>query len=313
MKKSISIEERIKKAEERYYNNKEINKQVTEPQVKEKGAKKDKNIIKKFIKEIVICLLIYFVIYGIQNQNNLFSEDFTAKTKEILNKDIDIESMYAILKNNIEKIIKKIEDSEENDNKTKEINDNESVQNTDNLQTNDENIGGAIEEGKINEIHENEENIEIKNEENEEDINELDQMDKDANYVKDTLNIIKPIDGVVSSRYGLRNPTTVTVPKNHTGIDIAAAVGTKIIAAADGVVILNSSQGDYGKHLKIQNGEIIFVYAHCNKLYVKEGENVKQGQEIAEVGATGNVTGPHLHFEIRYQNRYIDPEKILEF
>ena len=45
---------------------------------------------------------------------------------------------------------------------------------------------------------------------------------------------------------------------------------------------------------------------------VKEGDSVKQGQEIAEVGATGNVTGPHLHFEIRYQDRYIDPQSILE-
>lgn len=311
MKKSISIEERIKKAEERYYSNKKIDKQVIEPQVKEKRVKKDKKIVKKFIKEIVICLIIYFVIYGIQNKNNLFSEDFTAKTKEILNKDIDMGSMYTILKDNIEKMIKRVEEDEDKDNK--EINNVENIQNTDNLQTNDENIGGAIEEGKINEMQCSDENVEIKKEENEEVTNELNQMDKDANYVKDTLNIIKPIEGVISSRYGLRNPTTLTVPKNHTGIDIAAVVGTKIIAAADGEVILNSSQGDYGKHLKIQNGEIVFVYAHCNKLYVKEGENVKQGQEIAEVGATGNVTGPHLHFEIRYQDRYIDPEKILEF
>ena len=142
---------------------------------------------------------------------------------------------------------------------------------------------------------------------------ELSQMEKDANYVKENFNIIKPIEGIISSKYGLRNPTTTTVPKNHTGIDLAAKTGTKIVAAADGTVILNSSKGDYGKHLKIQNGETIFVYAHCNKLYVNEGDDVKQGQEIAEVGSTGNTTGPHLHFEIRYQDRYIDPEMILDF
>ena len=54
------------------------------------------------------------------------------------------------------------------------------------------------------------------------------------------------------------------------------------------------------------------MYAHCNNLYVKEGENIKQGQEIAEVGATGNATGPHLHFEVLYQSRYVDPQMILE-
>ena len=77
-------------------------------------------------------------------------------------------------------------------------------------------------------------------------------------------------------------------------------------------MILSSSEGDFGNHLKIQVNDVIIVYAHCNKLYVKEGDTVVQGQEIAEVGSTGNTTGPHLHFEIRYQDRYVDPQLILE-
>ena len=55
------------------------------------------------------------------------------------------------------------------------------------------------------------------------------------------------------------------------------------------------------------------LYAHCKAIYVKEGDNIKQGQKIAEVGATGNVTGPHLHFEIRKDNRYVDPDLLIEF
>lgn len=55
------------------------------------------------------------------------------------------------------------------------------------------------------------------------------------------------------------------------------------------------------------------VYAHCKTIYVKEGDTVLQGQEIGEVGSTGNSTGPHLHFEIRKENRYINPDLILEF
>ena len=102
------------------------------------------------------------------------------------------------------------------------------------------------------------------------------------------------------------------MPKNHTGTDIAANLGTKIISATDGEVVLSSEEGDYGKHLKIQIGEVSVIYAHCNQLYVKQGDKIKQGQEIAEVGSTGNSTGPHLHFEIRISERKVDPQKILE-
>ena len=55
------------------------------------------------------------------------------------------------------------------------------------------------------------------------------------------------------------------------------------------------------------------VYAHCKTIYVEKGDAIKQGQSIGEVGSTGNSTGPHLHFEIRKENRYVDPDLILEF
>ena len=81
----------------------------------------------------------------------------------------------------------------------------------------------------------------------------------------------------------------------------------------DGVAELVSEEGSYGKHIKLVNGEVATLYAHCSKLYIKEGEEVRQGQPIAEVGSTGNATGPHLHFEIMRNNEYINPEDILEF
>lgn len=71
--------------------------------------------------------------------------------------------------------------------------------------------------------------------------------------------------------------------------------------------------GDLGKHFKIVSDNVMTVYAHCKKIYVKEGEQIVQGQSIGEVGITGNTTGPHLHFEIRKDNRYVDPDLILQF
>lgn len=55
------------------------------------------------------------------------------------------------------------------------------------------------------------------------------------------------------------------------------------------------------------------LYAHCKTIYVKEGDIVKQGEQIAEVGSTGNVTGPHLHFEFRKEDRYVDPDLVIQF
>lgn len=66
-----------------------------------------------------------------------------------------------------------------------------------------------------------------------------------------------------------------------------------------------------GNHLIIKIDDITIIYAHCSKLYVKQGENVTQGQKIAEVGSTGNSTGPHLHFEIKKADRLVDPLLII--
>lgn len=334
MEKTISVEERIRRAEEKYYNTlnrdynnikNEDNIQSSKKNIKERTNKK-RTLKRKVLTQILICLIMYGIFYLINSNNSLFSNDMKQKTKEILNTDINFSQIYSNLKCNIEKLFQNIQinGNEQNTTESTDNTGNKEETSINDIQNNDENIGGAIEDidlqiGETSEIEEiQKQNIvgttEVKNTEQEKsETIELSQMEQDANFIKENINIIKPINGTISSRYGPRNPTTITVPKNHTGIDLAATTGTKIISATDGTIVLNSSKGDYGKHLKIQNGDAIFIYAHCSKLYVNEGDIVQQGQEIAEVGATGNATGPHLHFEIRYQNRLIDPELILEF
>jgi murein DD-endopeptidase MepM/ murein hydrolase activator NlpD len=137
------------------------------------------------------------------------------------------------------------------------------------------------------------------------------ETDLDVIYIKKNGSFIKPISGRITSGYGPRTPTNI-VSANHAGVDIGANTGADIVASMEGKVEVVSSQGDYGNHLKITNGEISTLYAHCSKIVVNEGDSIKQGQKIAEVGSTGRATGPHLHFEIRRNNKTVDPLKIVE-
>ena len=308
----MSVEDKIRRAEEIYYkrrmgevSNKNINIRPEKNWRREEtsierrlGKKSEKNIklLKRLTKKIILCMIIYGIFYITVNNNYVFSEDFTNKAKEILNQDIDLKSIYITGMSKIKEWSEQLnKQTEENNPIPKEEKQEQDVNNAGN------------EENEGNEGNE-ENNMSAENENS-----ELTQMEQDANYIKNAINFIKPIDGKITSGFGTRNPTTTTVPKNHTGTDIAAETGTKITSSTEGTVILASSTGDYGKHLKIQTNDkdIIVVYAHCNNLYVNEGESIKQGQEIAEVGSTGNATGPHLHFEIRYKERYVDPQLVI--
>jgi murein DD-endopeptidase MepM/ murein hydrolase activator NlpD len=91
---------------------------------------------------------------------------------------------------------------------------------------------------------------------------------------------------------------SVYTSDTHHGIDIAAAKGADILAAADGTVTFAGWSGTYGYYVEIDHGNgLITRYKHCSKVNVKEGESVLQGQKIAAVGSTGRSTGNHCHFE----------------
>ena len=99
---------------------------------------------------------------------------------------------------------------------------------------------------------------------------------------------------------------------NHYGVDLRASTGTTVYAADGGKVIFVGTNGNYGKLVKIQhdNGDVTY-YAHLSKIDVSVGDRVYKGQSIAKSGATGRVTGPHLHFEIRKNGVAVDPTKYL--
>lgn len=269
MERTMSVEEKIRRAEEIYERRKQENrKPIATVSIREK---KDVKLLKKMMIQILVCVAIYGVIYTIQNSNDIFSEEFLKKVNEVLSYDTNFSEMYENIKNKVMNWIPKKEE-----------------------QTNQNAIGGAEEITPPAETNENQEQVvqEEKQESNPEGQQEqpLSQEEQDILNIKNTTSFIKPVEGTISSPFGQRENATGSVPKNHTGTDIAANMGTKILSATEGEVVLASEEGDYGKHLKIQIGEVSIIYAHCNNLYVKQGDHVTQGQEIAEVGSTGNST-----------------------
>lgn len=124
--------------------------------------------------------------------------------------------------------------------------------------------------------------------------------------------LAQPAPGPLSSRFGLRRFFN-GLPRNpHNGLDVAAPTGTPILAPADGIV---ANTGDYffnGQTIFIDHGQgMISAYMHLSRIEVQTGQRVRKGQLIGAVGATGRVTGPHLHWVTLLNNTPVDPELLL--
>lgn len=323
MERTITPEERQKRAEEVY--NRRRNNSLSRINYTNENQRKEKiniSLFKKMTLQILICMVIYVIFYLIKNTSYFFSDDVINKAKEFLKYDINFQNLYnqAVTmlndnKNNIPFLNNLLQNSsdETNSNEVQENsvntensqdntnnveNTNTDTQNTENINTENVGVGGGKEENTQVEANVSNEN--------------KSQMEIDAEFLKANYSFINPVKGTVTSRYGAREPTDI-ISANHYGIDIGANMGTEIVASTDGTVEQVSEEGEYGKYIKIRNGEAVTLYAHCSELLVKEGQEVKQGEKIALVGDTGKATGPHLHFEIRRNNNIINPEYILKF
>jgi len=243
MEKALTPEERIKRAEEIYYRRKQqdIDRKSTKVNI---SNKKDFGMFKKMTVQILICVLIYGAFYMIQNTTYIWGQDVIKKINEILSYDMNIKHLYeqgmSYLNGFADNVGVDVHIDPQNENilepnKIETINSsttNESQTNEESLIENtisieEQNIGG--------------ENIEIVEETQEPEM-QVSQMQLDAKYIMETKSLIIPLKGTITSRYGIREPKTPTVPKNHTGIDIAVNEGTVFIAAMSGVVEEVSSE-----------------------------------------------------------------------
>lgn len=130
-----------------------------------------------------------------------------------------------------------------------------------------------------------------------------------AASVEEASGIIWPLEGIITSYFGPRNLLGMTY---HYGLDIDGVTGDPIQAAMGGTVTYSGWLGGYGYCVIIEADGVEYYYGHASELDVQVGDEVATGQVIAKVGATGRVTGSHLHFEIRMNGQAVDPLPYLE-
>jgi len=172
----------------------------------------------------------------------------------------------------------------------------------------------AVEEAVIAEI----ERIEQQRKEEEEKKNNANNNNvSNEKPVVSSKGFIWPCPGYhrITSAYGYRtHPVTGERYKMHNGVDVGAPTGATLVAVADGEVAWANYSSSAGNWIGIDHGNGVYsVYMHCSKLYVSAGQKVSQGDTVGLVGATGRVTGPHLHFAIRVNGSYVNPHPYIGY
>ena len=119
---------------------------------------------------------------------------------------------------------------------------------------------------------------------------------------------IEPVPGLITCGFGERSDPFTEEPAFHTGIDISSPRGHAIVASAGGTVVKAGWVNGYGRCVEVAHGlGLRTLYGHLDEIHVIEGQHVSRGESIGVVGTTGRSTGPHLHYEVRLDNRAVNP------
>lgn len=257
MERAIAEMEKIKRAEEIYSRRKENS---------EEKKQSPRNIY-KFLFEFLLFIDIVIIVVAIQNQNYIFTKDFIKQ----------VNSYNVNIKNKAEEFLKLTEEKEE-----KKSNSQENKVDDKAISGESNNVTSALVENEAQTPKE-----EVRKE-------PLTQEEQDILDIKNNYSLILPVNGTKTSSFGERSSQNSKVTKHHTGVDIAIPSGTEVKSASKGTVIQVSDKGDFGKHIRIQDGNLVILYAHCSKICVKEGQEISQGEKIAESRFNSEIQQAHI-------------------
>ncbi len=174
------------------------------------------------------------------------------------------------------------------------------------------NLGNISEEDAIKKLYKKTEILAQKLTVQSKSFDELIRLAKEKEKFLAHIPAIQPVENKdlkrLASGFGMRFHPILKIWRPHNGLDFTARVGTPIYATGDGTVIYAGRGSGFGNHVKIDHGfGYVTVYAHMSRMAVKKGQKVKRGQIIGYVGNTGLSTGPHLHYEVHYKGKPVNP------
>ena len=253
--------------------------------------------------QLAICAVLYIIFYLIKNTNYIFSEDVLNKTKEFLSYDINFGTLQNQISVFIEENKNKFEflgifDNEQNNITNEIVNEIANNVNENAIITNETGgIGGATSNEIVEEENKKEDEDDDKNE------TKKSQSELDIEYIKENYKFKMPVTGTVTSRYGKREATEV-VSANHQGIDIGANEGTAIYAAIEGTVTVSSEEGEYGKHIDIENGDVLKIETYERDV---NGNTEKKGETLYTYDYDTINKDDKIEFDINnYPNYYYE-------
>lgn len=250
-------------------------------------------LIKTVLFQILICTFLFIIVYALKMNGNTFFVELDNLLYNKLNNNSVVEEVVDVFSKQKTKVDKN-EVTTEPSTVTEE--------------TENETVFVPFEEPSLNAEINGTGGADVQ-------INSEMEIPKNVSVSSYKLNrkMIKPLSGTITSEFGPRIHPIGGDLRFHAGIDIAADKGTPIYAAFDGVVQEAGYDKWNGYYIKLKHdNNIMTVYCHCEKLNVKKNQVIRAGESVATVGSTGSSTGPHLHFELRINNKSFDPSIALK-